>query len=402
MAYIPSWSENPNTQRGLQSFFQSIAQGIAPDFYAQQTFNQMAQQDPNLVNVIADMDDGQRETFSKALGAKNKNPLAKIGVGAKRAERERIAAIRGGLTDQQKAIADAREVGTVVQADIDRQAKEREQADVIASQQVTRNEQAIAKDRFSLKRLDEAEALQKQSWDQYPELSDVNLERLADQVIKGSANPLALKRIEGSPAELVLKEAVETRRKRMAHDEDIDMLGRRTAAERSLMKERTAGTTPDALLDRARIFGSAVAEKNNKVMDADREIVTMLQQDNMFAMYLKSSPEQQKKMAKSINPAAIERYQQLQAAKMDAKEEAKFYADAQKKVLEKLPEMMKQSQEAAAMNETPQAKAAIQRIDSGQATLDQALASPSLTEETKAYLRAKYSSKKAPTIKVKG
>lgn len=122
MAYIPSWADNPNFQQGLQSFLQSVGKGFAPDFYARQTFQNMAQQDPNLIETISNMDDGQRETFNKnVLGSKNKNPLEKIGIGQKRMAREEQAAALAALTPAQIAERKAALAGTRTQTAIDRE-----------------------------------------------------------------------------------------------------------------------------------------------------------------------------------------------------------------------------------------------------------------------------------------
>ena len=113
MAYIPSWADNPTFQKGFQGFLQNLIAGVAPDFTARQRFQDLAAQDPTLIETISNMDDGSRETYSKeVLGAKNKNPLAKIGIGPKRAERERIAAARASLNPQQAAKSIATELGT--------------------------------------------------------------------------------------------------------------------------------------------------------------------------------------------------------------------------------------------------------------------------------------------------
>jgi hypothetical protein len=132
MAYLPNiFEQNPNA---IPDSLNGLIKAFAPDFVAQQRFDQLVQQNPALLDEIANMEDGQRETYSKSLGAKNKNPLAKIGIGAKRKDREAEAAIIAGMTPEEAATYRANKVGFTPQAMIDRKKKTDAQGDLTFDQ----------------------------------------------------------------------------------------------------------------------------------------------------------------------------------------------------------------------------------------------------------------------------
>lgn len=188
MAYIPNFFEqNPNVVPGV---FQGLLQGLAPDFLAKQKFDQLVQQDPMLLEQIANMDDGQRATYSKALGAKNKNPLAAIGVGSKRKEREDEAKIIAGMTPDELATYRAGKIGFTPQAKIDRQKVVEGQQDTNFNQSqetfgLTKKnlENNIAKDDLELKAArtqhDRNEALLKA----IPKVEQQTIKELADSIV---------------------------------------------------------------------------------------------------------------------------------------------------------------------------------------------------------------------------
>jgi hypothetical protein len=126
--YVPSWWEQyaPQIQQGLSGITEGIFNKFAPDLQAQQTFRQLAMQNPSLVSEVANMDDGERQVFAKTLGAKNKDPFKNIGVGSKRKEREKLAAEEATLTPDQKAGFIAGKFNTKTQEEIDADRTNRE------------------------------------------------------------------------------------------------------------------------------------------------------------------------------------------------------------------------------------------------------------------------------------
>lgn len=105
-------------------FMGAAMQRMNPDHFAQKRLQEMIQQNPQVLEQIANMDDTQRAAFAQQMGFRKQDPISGIAPGAQRQEREANAKYMATATPEQQDIYNAKKAGTVSRFELGRTAKE--------------------------------------------------------------------------------------------------------------------------------------------------------------------------------------------------------------------------------------------------------------------------------------
>lgn len=94
---IPGWWDEIG--QGITSLVGQLPKVFTPNTVAQKKLQEMIQQDPTILDRVANMDDAQRAMFAQGVGFKNQNPFQQLPAGQQRIDREEknkaVAAIQG-------------------------------------------------------------------------------------------------------------------------------------------------------------------------------------------------------------------------------------------------------------------------------------------------------------------
>jgi len=394
MTYIQSWADNPNLQQGFQGFLQNLLAGVAPDHTARQRFQQLVLNDPTLIERISNMDEGARETFSKTvLGAKNKNPLEKIGTGSVKAERDRIAKARANATPQQQLFSDAADIGVPTQADIDYQATTRQRAgitfetgqeaakqeQVIRGQSIDQNKAKLDEMQTEKKRIDKAVAA-------YPNLQGVDIHSVASEAVFGRGNQALIVAINQDKygAKLLFDAAIKLK-------EDEILYGHQTGLK--LATDRKSDRRIDIQLqnDETQALKNGWAQTDLELKQADTNLKSAMANiytapnDPRTITALKPLQDERDRLAKRVSDYSLAYEKRMMDLGMMPQQE-----------IAPPPPPPSSSQSGRSIPQVdekpPEDRAPIiaQRIEQGIMTLDQALSDTRVSAATKSWLQRRY------------
>lgn len=106
------------------AFMGQAMQRLNPDFHANKRLQEMIQQNPMILDQLANMDDTQRATFARLMGFQKENPIAAIAPGTQRLEREKVQAYQKTMTPEQQDIELAKKAGTTSRFELGKMAKQ--------------------------------------------------------------------------------------------------------------------------------------------------------------------------------------------------------------------------------------------------------------------------------------
>jgi len=396
MAYIPSWAETYFPQ--LQQSFQQIGKIIAPDYYAQETFKQLAQQDPTLVSRLSNMDDGERQVYSKnVLGARNKNPLESIGIGSERKAREdRVAAIKLLTPDELKSMQN-RDLGVTSQADLDRKKVVEGQQDTSyglnvsnAQQNLVSGQQAIDLNDFKFEDLKKSRAKLDEAMAAYPTLKGINIGHVAAEAVYGRGDANLITMIQQDQGANELYES--------AKKQKVDEIAASYSMRELMQRERNTRDRPKKEVINAdmQVLGQSLNEAQQELSRATTNITKTLESNSILRNYLNAKPEDKKELEKFLDPSVIQSYQVLVTEKNAREFDVRKYYTAKNDAANELDRVKAAEQKLGAsptLDNSQPSSAAISiegAINSKELTLDQALLSAALSEVDKTYLKRKF------------
>ena len=102
LPYLPGWWDQINRDGAAEKAFSAFDKSRRPDAYANQSLQQMMQQNPGMLDKIANMDPQQRTLFSQTMGFQNQNPFENLAPGQQLLDRQEKASAVAKLNPQQK------------------------------------------------------------------------------------------------------------------------------------------------------------------------------------------------------------------------------------------------------------------------------------------------------------
>lgn len=396
MAYIPNFFEQ--NQENIQKAMQSVAQGIAPDYYAQQTFQQMAQQNPGLIPEIANWDDSQRETFNKnVLKSKNKNPLASIGIGPQRKAREDKEKVLSLLTPGELQSQRAKEYNYIPQSDLDRTKVVQNQQDAAAAQnldlgaqQFELGGQNIELNKAKLKDLQDSRKALDDAILKYPTLKGINIGQVAKEAVYGQGDPDLIKVIQKDQG---ANELFENAKKQVTNE-----IAAKYSMAELMQRERNTRDRPkkEQIGAEMQILGQSLNESQQELSRATAAITQAVEGNSMLRAYLRADPKERKDIP--ISQETLDDYQNLLKAKADKEHDVEKFYTAKNSAADELDRVKaadQKIQEKVATSPAPNLKAqkAADAIAGG-ASLESFLNNPLVPETDKTWLRAKFGAKK--------
>lgn len=402
--YVPSWAEQ--NQENIRLMLQALAKGIAPDFYAQKAFEQLSQQDPGLIERISNMDDSQRAAYSRTLGFKNKDPLKLIGAGPQRQAREQKQLFEKTATPEQLAEMQANQYGTRTQAQIDREGVENKQKDEDFATRQKINQNALTKDRYTIKNLELQAAEDDAAIAAYPEMRAINIANAVEDALSGQIDPMLADRIaKNNGLKLAFDKRMDTRVKQIAAEVNERELRLSNALMKDREQGRRAGSTsndPENLIVRQRAIGGAYTKATQDINSKVNEINQVLAKDKNLKNFLSMNPSQQQKMLKMTSPENRATLEGLKIELDAVKEDQKFYGEALRNVSKEILGIAQDEEKAGVVKPEPlkvisqdpppdqRGTVLAQRIESGALTLEAALADARVPEAYKVWLKKRY------------
>lgn len=355
------------------AFMGQAMQRLNPDFYASKRLQEMIQQNPMVLDQIANMDDTQRAAFAQQMGFRKQNPIAAIAPGTQRQEREQVQAYQKTMTPEQQDLALAKKAGTVSRFELGRTAKADARAEkehgqanqlfdlTLAMKGLEEEEKSILlnEQKRALGKLAEARA-------KYPQ---IDFQKIMRESFSGQLSPEAQGMMTVISGDEALKSTMQTLF-------DLEKFSRSSKMQFSL---RALGQQDD----RDRVYLGLTETARKEATDAGKEIAAFVKAAGLIGVekYLARDPE-----AKTQYDAAVSRYN-------DARTRYKSIAPIVNKKFG-IPETDIPELKVMAPPSMPTAttslkiSAVVERVRTGKATLAQLEASPSLTPEEKAQAKA--------------
>jgi hypothetical protein len=247
MPYLPGWWDE--ISKNATGFAQQLPQLLQPNNVAQRKLEQAIQQNPMMLEQIANMDESQRGMIAQGFGFRGQNPFQNIGMGAQREERNRNneSLNRVSSTPQGMQELDAARTGT-------RTADQREisalniqggkQGLLQGTQNLRKGELDISAATLTLKGAAQKQKQVDAAMLKYPDLSKINYKQLVRTAIQTGEpiDPAALtaaRQDEGASmlldlgikTELMKEENRLSMQLRVAKDPNTSMLLLRTMTE---------------------------------------------------------------------------------------------------------------------------------------------------------------------------
>lgn len=357
--YLPGWWDSID-KNALKGFMDGATKAFLPNQSAQFQFNEMVKKDPSLITKISDLDPTQREAFAKSLGFTNyeKSGLGNIGESFQLQTQRQVQDFLKNATPDQQQVRLSGLAGTKTQEEIDQGRTSFSLGKKEKEGSIRVNEQRAQLNDMELKERSEFQTLQETLKAKFP-ADQINLNQALSDMVAGKTNTPLMQRIISDPTIApAFNNLFELYKQRVGMQAQMNIAALRSPQEKMFGLTFLQQGVDNA---QAQINAAQQAIKNEGILG-------QMQQ----------------------SPTYLQALQSLQAAKEEhSRFSAAFNRAMETEFKGKYPSAFDPA--TGGLSTTgpinPKIKAAAERIISGQATIAQLDASPSLSSEEKAAIR---------------